>query len=214
MKHRWNLILFMTITGITLISAGLYGYVSYSRTGTASPADLGISRFVTPTPFFMHEVLTDTTYHSDNGRVKLIAFILINCPDGACPMTMYDFADIRNGLRNAGVYGEQAELVAITIDPENDDSEFLRSYARAFDADPEGWRMLRSTDGSLQNLAGEIGYAFQVHPDGTGFHATTMYLLDHEHQIRAVHRMASATNQSDTERITAQMLHLASDATD
>lgn len=211
MDRKPVVFLVATCAGLVLVTAAVFGFVSHTRAQTSLPENLGLSRYMSPSVFTMHDVLTDTTWNSDNGRVQLLAFILINCPDGACPMTMYDFADMREALQESGVYGEAVELVAITIDPENDDPDFLRSYAAAFDADTDGWRMLRSTDGSLKNLAGEIGYAFQVNPDGTGFHATTMYVLDHEHQIRAVHRMASATDTSNMELIVAQLLRLASE---
>jgi protein SCO1/2 len=64
------------------------------------------------------------------GRFQLVTFGFVSCPD-VCPTTLLQFKTILHSLGNkAG----RLQPVFITIDPERDSREILRTYTAAFDA--------------------------------------------------------------------------------
>lgn len=188
--------LFLSL-GVTLLVLGVIvgaTVISFRQasTPTAPEPDGSIS------PFELYEVQGSSSYHSDNGRIKLLAFILTNCPDGACPMTMDDFALLQDDLQERGVFGEDVELLAITFDPDRDTPDVLRDYAGFFGADPEGWKFLRDDEQLIRAIADELGYLYRIDPDrGTAVHAITMYLIDDAHRIRARHNMTTVDGPMD-----------------
>ncbi len=54
-------------------------------------------------------------------------------------------AALQAGLKEAGLFGRQANLVSVTVVPETDTAKVLAEYAQKFGADPAGWRFLRET---------------------------------------------------------------------
>lgn len=151
--------------------------------------------------FELEEALSETVYQSDNGLIKLLAFIFINCPDGVCPMTMMDFEHIQNELKDEGLFGTEVELLTITFDPVRDTTEALQQYAGYFNADQKGWRFLRGDEEKIQSIADELKFFYAINEEGAGMHATTMYIIDADHQIRAYHRMSSSQANMDREQI-------------
>lgn len=151
--------------------------------------------------FELDDVMNEETYHSDNEKIKLISFILINCPDSVCPLTMLDFSDLQEQLKKDELFGRDVELITITFDPERDTPEALREYADYFNVDPTGWKILRGEEENIAAVAEELKFFYSITPDGTGIHATTMFLLDREQQIRAYHRMSSGSQAMDKETI-------------
>lgn len=160
------------------------------------------------TPFSMHEVQTGTTYRSDNGRVKLLSFVLTNCPDGTCPLTMLDYAELQNELVDRGLFGSDVELLSITFDPERDTAEFYAAYAAAFEANPEGWRFLRATDEVLRAVADELNYVYALGEDGSAVHAVTMFIIDREHRVRARRRMSTSEARMDFDAVLRELVAL------
>lgn len=159
-------------------------------------------------PFSMHEVQTDATYRSDNGRVKLLSFVLTNCPDGTCPLTMLDYAELQNELVDRGLFGSDVELLSITFDPERDTAEFYAAYAAAFDANPEGWRFLRANDEVLRAVAEELNYVYALGEDGSAVHAVTMFIIDRDHRVRARRRMSTSEARMDFDAVLRELVAL------
>jgi protein SCO1/2 len=92
------------------------------------------------------------------------------------------------------------ELVSITIDPENDLIETIRSYSEGFGADTEGWHWLRDSHEETKKVTEDFQMS-KKEMDGFVAHNTTMYLLDRENQIRALHDMAKPEVSVDTNKI-------------
>jgi protein SCO1 len=63
------------------------------------------------------------------GKVVLLSFGYTHCPD-VCPTTLAKFAEVRRLL---GAQGDRVQGLFVTIDPERDSAELLRSYVPAFD---------------------------------------------------------------------------------
>jgi protein SCO1/2 len=68
------------------------------------------------------------------GRLLLVYFGYLSCPD-VCPLTM---ADTANALHRLGDRADDVEVAFVTVDPERDTGDRLRSYMEHFF--PEGHR--------------------------------------------------------------------------
>ncbi|MDQ0339994.1 protein SCO1/2 [Caldalkalibacillus uzonensis] len=193
LKNNKMKMLLLTIIAVSVIALSALIYINRANTHT-------LDVFDSIEPFSL-ESTTGETYHSDNGKIKLISFILINCPDGVCPMTMWDFSLLQDELKQKGWFGEEVELLAITFDPARDDLNALKEYSQYFNADPRGWHFLRGEEEEIAAIADQLRYVYAVRKDGSAMHATTMYLLDGEHRIRAYHKMTTPTDEMDKESV-------------
>lgn len=199
---RQRMLIFIVVLAI-LATAAVLIWLMLDRQGTP----LGVYDHIAP--FALEEVQTGERYHSDNGLIKLLSFIFINCPDGVCPMTMQDYGEIQEKLKKEGLFGTRVELIAITFDPERDTTEALKSYAETFKADPSGWRFLRGTPEEIKAVADDLKYFYNIAEDGTGMHATTHYIIDGSHQVRAYHKMSTVSERMDQQKIMQDLIRLA-----
>ena len=65
------------------------------------------------------------------GRTVLLAFIFTTCP-GVCPLISKQMEYLQGKLKSAGLFGRQAVMLSMTIDPETDTAPVLSAYARQF----------------------------------------------------------------------------------
>lgn len=63
------------------------------------------------------------------GRFRLIAFGYAACPD-ICPTTLAEMADI---LKRLDKHAESLQAIFISVDPERDTPQFLKTYTAFFD---------------------------------------------------------------------------------
>ena len=147
-----------------------------------------------PTPFTLTNALDGETYNSDNGKVKVITFFYTNCPD-ICPLTLRDFMKLEQELKADGLYGTDVELVAITVDPEVDTVPVLENYGAAFQAEPTGWKVLTGEKADIDRITRQLQFYYSKANSGLVTHATTMYIVDRQHDVRAVAQMATTGNQ-------------------
>ena len=116
------------------------------------------------------------------GKVVILEFGFTSCPD-VCPTTLAALAQVRKKL---GAEGDQLQVVYVTVDPERDDAERLRTYLAAFDPSFVG------ATGSAKQLAAvrqEYGIAASKHASATGYtfsHSSYTYLIDREGNLRAL----------------------------
>jgi protein SCO1/2 len=71
----------------------------------------------------------DRTLADFNGKVTVVFFGYTQCPD-VCPTTMAELAQVKKAL---GADGDKLQGVFVTIDPERDTPEILKSYVTNFD---------------------------------------------------------------------------------
>lgn len=150
-------------------------------------------------PFVMNTI-SGEQYHSNNKKVKLLTFFYTDCPD-ICPMTMHDFKDLQLQLQEEGLFGTEVELIAITLDPQNDSNEIIGDYARAFEANSEGWKFMRGNPEETKEIADEFKMKYIKVNDDFISHNTSMYLIDQENRIRGLFNMANAKEPVDKEKI-------------
>lgn len=94
------------------------------------------------------------------GKGVVLSFLYTKCPDPRkCPM-------IRNKLQSlASLSGKigasnDLEVLAITIDPEHDTPEVLKSYAQGFDKDHDNWMFLTGDKDEVAKVAGAFGVIY------------------------------------------------------
>lgn len=149
------------------------------------------------------------SYRLTNEKVKLTMFFYTRCPD-ICPLTLFDFEELQDELKKAGLFGSQVELVSISFDPEHDTPEVLRQYAARFRADPNGWRWLSGSPKAIRQLADELRVQYKKIDEHFFSHSTTMFLIDKNNQVRAIYDMAFQSKPIDKQKILEDVTYLAS----
>ncbi len=102
------------------------------------------------------------------GKVTVVFFGYTQCPD-VCPTTMAELAQVKKSL---GADGDRLQGVFVTIDPERDTPEILKSYMASFDP---SFVALRGTVEQTQAAAKEFKVFFAKVPGK----AEGSYTVDH-----------------------------------
>ena len=102
------------------------------------------------------------------GKVTVIFFGYTQCPD-VCPTTMAELAQVKKQL---GADGEKLQAVFVSIDPERDTPEILKSYLASFDP---SFVALRGSAEQTQAAAKEFKVYFAKVPGKT----EGSYTMDH-----------------------------------
>jgi len=116
------------------------------------------------------------------GKVVILGFGFTSCTD-VCPTTLETLARARVEL---GAEGEHVQVVYITVDPERDDAERLRSYLGSFDPTFIGGT------GKAEELAAvrrEYGIEASRKTIGSSYafaHSSYTYLIDRDGSLRAL----------------------------
>jgi protein SCO1 len=109
------------------------------------------------------------------GKVVLIFFGFTNCTD-VCPLTMAQFKQVKESL---GDLAKDVRFVFITVDPQRDDVEVVRTYIEKFDPSFFG------LTGDQANLAGVWkDYGVYVNKDATD--SQDNYIDEHTARIYAI----------------------------
>ncbi|OZM57116.1 hypothetical protein CIB95_06505 [Lottiidibacillus patelloidae] len=138
-------------------------------------------------PFQMNSI-TNEKYFFDNNTIKVIAFIYTNCPD-ICPMTMNDFKRLQINLKEKDLFANKVQLITMSFDPERDDKETLLKYAKAFEADFNGWIWLHGTVTETERAISQFKLIYKKTASGYFSHQTKFYLVDKENRIRGIYEM-------------------------
>jgi protein SCO1/2 len=116
------------------------------------------------------------------GKVVVLGFGFSSCTD-VCPTTLSVLAQAR---RQLGAEADGLQVVYITVDPERDDAERLRTYLAGFDPTFVGGT------GSAEQLAAvrqEYGIAATRRESEASYafsHSSYTYLIDREGKLRAL----------------------------
>lgn len=102
------------------------------------------------------------------GKVVVVFFGYTQCPD-VCPTSLQELAEAKQLL---GADGERLQGIFVTVDPERDTAEMLKSYMASFDP---GFLALR---GSPEQLAA-VAKDFKVYYKRVEGKTPTSYTMDH-----------------------------------
>jgi len=116
------------------------------------------------------------------GKVVLLAFGYSSCPV-ICPTTLATFG---RALRELGAASQGVQVVYITVDPERDVPERLKSFVTRFDPAFVGGT---GTPAQLAAVRQAYGISAKKIPVGNTYayaHSSFTYLIDREGRIRAL----------------------------
>lgn len=98
--------------------------------------------------------------------------------------------DVQGKLKSAGLFGRQAVMLSMTIDPETDTAPVLSEYARQYGADPAGWRFLRESEERTQPVLKAYDEWTKKTRKGEMDHPARVYLIDPRGNIREIYSLA------------------------
>jgi protein SCO1/2 len=135
------------------------------------------------------------------GHVVLLYFGYTYCPD-VCPATLAQYRQIKIAL---GDKAEQVRFVFITVDPERDTPEQIRSYLERFDASFIG---LSGPKADLERVWKDYGIYVRKNEteSSTGYlvdHSARIYLVDPQGNLRLTYSFGT-----DSQPIVQDVLHL------
>jgi protein SCO1 len=164
---------------LIVLTVASLAVVGCNRTGT----ERGVYPVEYQTDGLPNLTLTDQYGHplslaTLKGQPVLFDFIYTSCP-GPCQLLTQHMKLIAGKLGPA--LGSRVSFVSVTVDPEHDRPNRLFDYARAFEANVNGWYFLTGSSAQIDQLMssfrlerkresdGEIGHVlgyFLVGPDG------------------------------------------------
>lgn len=93
------------------------------------------------------------------GKWTVLEFMFTACVT-ACPVMKGNLFSVQQELGDLPV-----RFVSITVDPEHDTPEHLRSYSSRFEVDPDKWRFLTGDMDTILSICEEgLGFGVQVDP--------------------------------------------------
>jgi protein SCO1/2 len=138
------------------------------------------------------------------GKVTVVFFGYTQCPD-VCPTTMAELAQVKKAL---GPDGDKLQAVFVTIDPERDTPEILKSYMASFDP---SFVALRGTVEQTKATAKEFKIFFEKVPGKTEGsytmdHSAGAFVLDTKGNVRLFERYGAGAEglTSDIKALIAQ----------
>jgi protein SCO1 len=123
------------------------------------------------------------------GKVTAVFFGYTQCPD-VCPTALAELAQVKKSL---GKDGERLQAVFITVDPQRDTPQLLKSYVGAFDP---AFVALRGTPEQTTQVAKDFKVFFAKSPGKTPDsytvdHTAGTYLFDTSGRVRLFERYGS-----------------------
>lgn len=138
------------------------------------------------------------------GKVVVVFFGFTHCPD-VCPTTMAELATVRQAL---GPDGARVQGIFVTVDPERDTPELLKSYVSAFAPD---FVALRGTPEQTAALAKSFKVFYAKVPGKTPDsytvdHTAGSYVFDAQGRVRLFTRygMGAEALAADLRRLLAE----------
>lgn len=124
-------------------------------------------------------------YH---GQVVLLAFVFTSCP-GVCPMISRQMALLQAALKEGHMFGREASMLSVTVDPETDTAPVLAKYASTYGADPSGWKFLREAPQKIKVTLKAYDEWTKRLPKGDLDHPARVYLIDQQGNIREIYSL-------------------------
>jgi protein SCO1/2 len=124
------------------------------------------------------------------GRVAVVLFGFTHCPD-VCPGELLKLAQ---AVKRLGPLAAQVQVLFVTLDPERDSPELLKSYVAWFD--PRFVALTGST-AAINAAADSFSVQFAKVPEGKDYaidHSTGIYAFDKKGRLRLVGSMATSAD--------------------
>jgi protein SCO1/2 len=125
------------------------------------------------------------------GRVLVIFFGFTHCPD-ACDTELFKLAQV---MKRLGPASDRVQVVFITLDPERDSLEPLKTYVTAFDRHFVG---LTGTSEQIDSAAKNYWVTHDKAPTSNDYyaidHSTATYVIDAQGQRRLIGSMTTSVD--------------------
>ena len=150
--------------------------------------------------------VTAAEYHGD---IVMLYFGYTYCPD-VCPTTL---TNVAAALREIGVDAKHVRLLFVTVDPDRDSVEVLKSYTAAFAPEIDG---LRGTPDALAALARRYRVSYSVTPESKDHayevtHSSAIFVFDGSGAVRLL-VTSLATPKPDVDGTAADLRRLVAEA--
>ncbi len=156
---------------------------AHSIAAATPPPPVGVSQRLRGEPVLGAGALTDFALRDQDGalvrlsdqkgKVVLLTFLYTNCPD-VCPLIA---ESVGSAVRSLGPDAEAVRVLAVSVDPEGDTSEFVRAFLNEHRAPPE-LLYLTGTRAELQ----PVWQAYNILAEERDFerinHSTYVLLID------------------------------------
>lgn len=109
------------------------------------------------------------------GRVQVVALVYTHC-GYACPRIVADLKRIEGEV--AAAHPGRVGFVLVSIDPERDTPERLRSFAEGSRLDPARWTLLNGSDAQVLELAALLGVKYRRESAADFSHSNVITVLD------------------------------------
>ena len=187
--------------GLLILGAGAFLVLSLHETPRGAAGTLLASAI--GGPFRLVDQNGKTVTDADlKGKWSLVYFGYTHCPD-ACPTALNDIAI---ALDELGPHRDAIRPVFVTVDPERDTPEVLKSYVTAFNAPILA---LSGTPEEIAQAAKGYRVYYAKHPEAGGDysmdHSSVIYVMDPEGRFTA-----SFTQENSPEEIAERLKKLLS----
>jgi cytochrome oxidase Cu insertion factor (SCO1/SenC/PrrC family) len=190
-------------TLLRLLVLGCVAALSGCGAGNGGPADPA-AELAIPVPLFMLTDQEGEPFGTGEMRHKLavVNFIFTSCRS-TCPIQTAQMGNLQDRLA-ADPLGDEVRLVSISVDPETDTVEVLRTYAENAHADPERWTFLTGDRDAIWRLSRD-GFKLAVgdspgDADSPLFHSDKLVVLDRRGRIRGYFDALSNDGADEVER--------------
>jgi cytochrome oxidase Cu insertion factor (SCO1/SenC/PrrC family) len=116
------------------------------------------------------------------GHVWAVDFIFTHCA-GPCPIMTAKMAELQKHLPNSSV-----KIVSVSVDPERDTPDVLKSYAQKYNADGSRWYFLTGKKSDVFDFA--AGMKLTAKPadaDSDILHDERILLIDQQGDVRGIY---------------------------
>ena len=198
-SQRRFVLVAVLLGGLVVLAAGAFLGLGMRETPKGAAGTLLASAI--GGPFRLVDQNGKTVTDADlKGKWSLIYFGYTHCPD-ACPTTLNQIAI---ALDDLGPKRDAVRPVFITVDPERDTPEVLKSYVTSFDAPILA---LTGTPEAVAQAAKDYRVYYAKHPEPGGDysmdHSSVIYVMDPEGRFTA-----TFTPESSPEDIAARLKKL------
>jgi protein SCO1/2 len=136
------------------------------------------------------------------GKLVVSSFMFTSCPR-VCPEQTRALAEVQRGLSPDVL--ARVWFLSISIDPETDTPERLKSFAKTNGADLASWSFVVGAPEATRSLSSRLSvFDPRVPSPGPGDHGTALYLFDDEGQLRQRY----AGSPLDRQRLGRELLAL------
>lgn len=124
----------------------------------------------------------DFSLAKQRGKLVLLAFGFTSCA-AVCPTTLATLAQARKAL---GPQASEVQVVFVTVDPERDDAQRMKTYLAAFDPSFVG---ATGSAKALEQVRKDYGVSARRIAMGDGYaydHTSSVFVVDREGRLRAM----------------------------